>query len=491
MEKVEKTPSFSSDIKDVKESSSSVEGEKSSKFVYSPAEKKLVRKINWILMPFVCVSLFIQFVDKSTVSIASVIPQFYKDTGVTRDTYGWLGSIFYLGFLCMQLPNNYLLQKFPTSKYFGTVLVIWGVVLLCIAFTKTFSQIMALRFLLGFFEAATYPAMFLLIAQMYRRSEQVIWFGVMFMSNGVAGILGSLMGVGILQMKTVGGISAWQWGMLIFGVVTAALGFVYFVFLPDTPYSRWFRLTEEEKLIVDQRVRDNATVATHAVNYSQIWEALKEPRLYCYCLISLFINFQNGALTIFSSIIITELGFSSVDATYLSIPSGVCTILMIAIFITISKKKNEIILVAMAACTVSLIGIVLLTVIPGGGAKLVGLYLSWGCTPTYLLLQTSITSNVAGYTKKIFYTSGNLIFYTFGNFIGPLLLKDKDKPRYIPAMGVYIACNAIVIILFGYVRWTYVRANKRRNNLDYNATALPDNVEDITDVQNENFVYRT
>jgi ACS family allantoate permease-like MFS transporter len=144
----------------------------------------------------------------------------------------------------MQLPNNYMLQKFPTSKYFGAVLVIWGAVLLSIAFTKTFSQIMALRFLLGFLEAATYPAMFLLIATMYRRSEQVTWFGVMFMSNGIAGILGSLIGVGILGMKTVGGISSWQWSMIIFGIVTAVLGFVYFFFLPDTPYSRWFRLTE-------------------------------------------------------------------------------------------------------------------------------------------------------------------------------------------------------------------------------------------------------
>jgi ACS family allantoate permease-like MFS transporter len=78
----------------------------------------------------------------------------------------------------MQLPNNYMMQKFAISKYVGIILVIWGVCLFSMAFTNSFAQMAALRFLLGFFEAITYPCMFLLIATMYRRSEQVIGFGV-------------------------------------------------------------------------------------------------------------------------------------------------------------------------------------------------------------------------------------------------------------------------------------------------------------------------
>lgn len=392
----------------------------------------------------------------------------------------------------MQIPNNYLLQRFTTSKYFGTILVIWGCVLIAMAFSKSFSQIMALRFLLGFFEAATYPAMFLLIAKMYRRSEQVTWFGVMFMANGIASMSGGLIGVGIINMKTVAGISAWQWGMIIFGIVTVVLGFIYFVFLPDTPYSRWFRLSGREMEIVEQRVRDNAVVANKKINYAQIWEALKEPRLYVYCLISLLTNFQNGAFTIFTQIIIKDLGFTNVQASFLSMPQGACLIIMIYVFTTISRRKNEICYVAMAACIVSGTGCLLLAVIPTGAVKLIGIYIATAGTPAYILLQASITSNVSGYTKKIFYTStGNLIFYTFGNFVGPLLLRAEDSPRYIPAMSIYVACNAVCFLLFGYIRWNYVRENKKRDNHDLNAVALPDDLEDLTDKQNQNFVYRT
>ncbi|GAA5800692.1 major facilitator superfamily domain-containing protein [Helicostylum pulchrum] len=489
-EKNDKATSLDSDVEKIQIETHSVIS--NDPFVQSEAEKKLVKKINWTFMPFVCCILFIQFIDKSALATISVIPEFYTDTGINKDDYAWLSSLFYVGFLCMQIPNNYMLQKFAVSKYAGVCLVIWGTSLLCTAWAKNFSQLAGLRFLLGFFEAMTYPAVFLLIGSIYRRSEQVIWLGVMFMSNSVAGILGGFVGVGFMKMPTVGDISPWKWAMIIFGSVTILMGFVYFFFLPDKPTSRWFRLTEEEKLIVEDRARDNAVVATLKVNYSQIREALREPRFYCYCLISCLNNLQNGALTTFSGIIISGMGYSSIDAILLTTPTNAMTIIFLAISTNISKKKGEIIYVAMATCFISLIGLLCLTLIPSGGVKLIGLYLQSGGTPTYVLMQASITSNVSGYTKKIFYTSGNLIFYTIGNFVGPLLLRDKDAPRYIMGMSIYVAANVVIIFLFAYVRYSYTQANKKRNlDKNSNVVALPGEMEDLTDVQNVNFVYRT
>ncbi|GAA5815396.1 hypothetical protein MFLAVUS_008904 [Mucor flavus] len=465
---------------------------KDAPFVPSKAEQKLVKKLNWSFMPFVCVLIFVQFLDKTILSTISVLPEFFYDTGISKDQFGWLGSFFYLGFLCMQLPNNYLMQKFTISKYIGVILVIWGGSLLAVAWATNFSQLAALRFLLGFFEATSYPCMFLLIATMYRRAEQVVWFGVLFMSNSIAMILGGLIGAGIMKMPTVGTISPWKWAFIIFGSITTVMGLVYFIFLPDRPTSRWYRLTEDEKAIVEERSRDNAVVPTLQVNYNQIREALREPRLYVYCLIALLIELQNGALTLFQTLIISDLGYNSFDSMLLTIPSGVVSLVLMYASTQISKKKGEIIWVAIVTCGFSLVGLVLLLAIPSGGAKLLGLYLSWGCTPTYTLMQASISSNVSGYTKKIFYTSASLISYTLGNFIGPLLLIEKDKPRYFMGMGIYVAANVVVILLFLFLRYSYTQANKKRHlDKSTNIVALPGDLEDITDAQNPNFVYRT
>lgn len=416
---------------------------------------------------------------------------FFQDTHIDQDQYGWISSFFYLGYLMMQLPNNYALQKLPIAKYLGVMILLWGISLFCMAFATSFGHLVGLRMLLGFFEAVTYPVIFLLIATFYRRSEQVFFFGLMFIGNNLANMVGGFIGVGISKIPEKGGFVSWQWAFIIYGSITIFLSIIYFLFLPDRPDSRWFSLTEEEKIIVEQRARDNAVVPNMEIKYSQIWESLKEPRFYCYCLISLFNNFQNGAVITFSGIITTEMGFSSTNAMLLGTPNGAIIIIMIIFNSYLSKKYNEIIYLALFSTTVSIIGLTCLAAIPSGGVKLIGLYLSSACTPAYTLLQTSISSNVSGYTKKIFYTSGNLIFYTLGNFVGPLLLRNKDKPRYLPAMGVYIAGNVISFLLFAYIRWTYVRINKKRNlNKDTNVVALPDEIEDITDAQNENFVYR-
>ena len=47
------------------------------------------------------------------------------------------------------------------SKYLGTCLVLWGVVLGCTPLAQNFPQLLALRFLQGFFEASAYPCMYI------------------------------------------------------------------------------------------------------------------------------------------------------------------------------------------------------------------------------------------------------------------------------------------------------------------------------------------
>lgn len=98
--------------------------------------------------------------------------------------------------------------------------------------------------------------------------------------------------------------------MLILGVITVAFGLILFFFLVDDPRSSFLRLTPEQREIVEERIRDNAVVITRQIKYNQIIEALKEPRYYCFIFASMLINFQNGALNTFQSIITAGFGFS-------------------------------------------------------------------------------------------------------------------------------------------------------------------------------------
>ena len=60
--------------------------------------KRLLRKIDWNIMPLMCVVYGLNFLDKTTLSYASVMG-IKKDIHLKGDEYQWLGSMFYFGAL--------------------------------------------------------------------------------------------------------------------------------------------------------------------------------------------------------------------------------------------------------------------------------------------------------------------------------------------------------------------------------------------------------
>ncbi|ORY97640.1 major facilitator superfamily domain-containing protein [Syncephalastrum racemosum] len=458
-------------------------------YVQSEDEKRLVRKLDFMfVMPFIAILNFLQFFDKSTINYAGSLT-IKQDTNTTAEQFSWLGSLFYLGYLVYQLPNQFLIQRVPISKYIGILIILWGTVLSVTFVAKNFAQLAGLRFLLGFFEAAMYPCCIMLISAMYRRREQAARLGVVYICNGVAMAVGGFIGYGIGHMEGLHGHASWQWMMIILGVVTIFFGFICFFALIDDPYSRFLNLTPAMRDIVAERQRDNAVVHSKETKYYQIKEALKEPRYYCFVVASMLINFQNGALNTFSTIITSGFGFTGVDSILLSVPSGVVDCLYIIAAIWYNNKYGNTLRVANVMLLFAIVGLVLLVAIPLPKAKLLGLYLCWSYAAAYTMLLASVANNVSGYTKKVFYSVSIVVFYTIGNFAGPLMIVPWQAPLYLGGMIAYMVSNAICIVLLEFARYSMLKKNQSRMK-DGSKADRPAVMTDITDVEDPNFIYR-
>lgn len=116
-------------------------------------DKRLLRKIDWALLPIMLGVYFLQQLDKSTLSYASVFG-LVKDANLRGQDYSWLGSIVYVAQLVMQPLIALLLVKLPTGKFAGVMVFCWGVVLSCMCVAKDFKGLLAARFFLGCFEAS-------------------------------------------------------------------------------------------------------------------------------------------------------------------------------------------------------------------------------------------------------------------------------------------------------------------------------------------------
>lgn len=158
---------------------------------------------------------------------------------------------------------------------------------------------------------------------------------------------------------------------------------------------------------------------------------------------------------------------------------------MVSVLVAHKIQRNT--FIAIVTTIISLLGCILLAVIPGT-PKLFGLYLSWATTGTGALVLTLVSNNVSGYTKKVFYNAVLIVGQTFGNFIGPLIMVDSQAPTYSGGIIGFCLANALVVVLLIIL---YVIMKIENNCRLANPPETETDVYlDLTDKQDKNFIYK-
>lgn len=159
----------------------------------------------------------LQFTDKTALNYANLFG-IRTDIHLTGSQFNWLASLFYLGYLVGQPTVPFLLSRYSTGKVLGVCTIFWGIMVLVFSWTKNFAGAAACRFLLGIFEAPITPGLTLAVGHWWTRDEAALRYNIIYSSLGWAGILGSLMSVGISGDSDDGPVKRWQ---LVFIVVSS------------------------------------------------------------------------------------------------------------------------------------------------------------------------------------------------------------------------------------------------------------------------------
>ncbi|KAI7860927.1 major facilitator superfamily domain-containing protein [Circinella umbellata] len=475
--------------------------------------RKVIYKINFIVLPFLAVTMFLQRIDRQLVNYTGPL-SFQGNTDMTLDQFHWLTPALNIGTMIMLIPAGFLLQKYRPAKVMGVTMIGWGIVLTCMMACTTFSGLLVCRILLGMFDAAVLPAAFLLIKTIYRRSQQLLYIGFCYTAMTAAVSVGSLITFGFGHVGDAHGLSAWKWVSLIWGLITIAASITTTLYLPDDPYSKRFGFTPEQQDEIDARVVDTAVTRQTEIQWSHIREAILEPRYYCQIIIAFFVSMPMGCMSEFSAQTIRDLGFTSLNSVLLNIPRGLYDILTYVFFarrILKSRLKNHIAFTIAGFSIIPLCGMILLCSLESPAGKMVGVVFS---PPNFATAGTQaiISSNVSGDTKFIFYTISNVFFINLGQFIGPLLLRYGNSETSLSVakrtapMIVFIVVEFVSICLLLYMGWTIYRDRNDKlqrlkdttinsNNNDSNVISNNDEEkktsnENLTDVQDIHYIYR-
>ena len=281
--------------------------------------KRLLRIIDWHLMPLLCVVYGLNYLDKTTLSYASVMG-IKKDINLVGNDYQWLSSMFYFGYLAWEYPTNRLLQRLPLAKYSAFCIIAWGGTLACFAAVTNFSGAIAIRFMLGVFEAAVTPGFAFFTSQWYTKKEQGSRTGIWFSFNGWGQLFGGFVAYGIAKGQKDHGytIPGWKIVFLFNGCLTAAMGIIFLFIMPDNQLNaRW--LKPADRILAIERVRVNQQgIGNKHFKFYQMKEAFLDPLVWAFVLYSLIATIPNGGISNFFS----QLVSGSPDLFYSPRPLG-------------------------------------------------------------------------------------------------------------------------------------------------------------------------
>jgi len=456
--------------------------------------RRVLRKIDRWLIPILSLIYTLQYIDKSAMSYAAVFT-FRQDRGLVGRQYSWLGTLFYVGYTVFEFPGAWLMQKTRTTLFMGTTIIMWGGMVLALAFPESFTGLAILRFLLGAAESVVTPGFALITARFYTRQEQPLRMAFWYCCNGLGSTLGGLLGYGVGHIHAAS-IHNWAWIFIVNGIITVLAGIVFLAVCPNSPTTARF-LSARERITALERVRCNqSSLESRVIKFAHIKECLNpfvDPQSWLLFLATFSLTVTNGGLGNFLHLILNAWGYGSFESILLGLPSGILqTIFVLTSGYIARTYKGTRIYVAVVGTFTALIGIAIQYACRTNGPRLFGYYLIVAFVPALAQIFAMPAANVTGYTKRI--TTNAMVFlaYGSGNALGPTFWKFGQTPPFKDGMLTCLICFSAAICILLVLRLYYVRENNRRDRLQagqgQNAAKVAD-FADVTDVENLSFRY--
>ncbi|KAF7591030.1 hypothetical protein BBP40_002048 [Aspergillus hancockii] len=450
--------------------------------------KKLRRRVDLLLLPLLCGTYALQYIDKQALSYSAVFDLF-SDAHIDSNQYSWLVSIFYFGYLFWEYPASHLAQRLPIGIVISSFVLCWGSMLMITAACNNFTGLSITRFLLGCFEAPITPCFMMIVGMWYLRQEQPFRAGIFYCCNGVGSMLGGLITFAIGQINS---FPVWRAVFLICGGVTIVWGVILMLFLPNSILSAK-RFTIEEKILLIGRGKQNQTgILNRSIKWYQIREALLDAQVWLLFLFTLLNETINGGTANFGKLIIKGLVSSPLLTTALGIPQGAFQVLFILSGSYLSTRFKNIRTIIMILYLIpTTIGVCLLWKLQRTNryGVLFGYYILGSYVSSLVLSLQMPASNMGGYTKRVTATAFVFLAYCIGNIIGPHAFLAKEAPIYQTGCKLVLSCALCQMVCAACLRVLLVWRNKKKEAESQMQSGGEDVMADLTDFENPRFRY--
>ncbi|EPT03013.1 hypothetical protein FOMPIDRAFT_126735 [Fomitopsis schrenkii] len=433
-------------------------------------EKKLQRKIDWQLIPWLSFLFLLSFLDRTSVGNAKLYGV-EQALHITDTQYLIALTVFFIPYAAFEVPSNIVLKKLRPSLWLSFLMLGWGVMMTIQGLVNNYGGLIAMRWLLGAFEAGLFPGVTYYLSCWYRRQEYGFRAAIFFSAATLAGAFGGLLAAGLSQMAGVGGKGGWAWIFIIEGLVTVVAGVLSFFIIQDFPDTARF-LTEEERTFVVRRLQADGQIsaAGEKLKWRYVWQAIADWKTWLGMALYMGNEGPLYGIALFMPSIINQvriyfclLGYSATPANLLTVPVYILACFTTCFVSWIGDRYGHRGYLNIGCMCVGGTGFIILIASRNAALSYFAVYLAacgvYPCVPNVIAWMSN---NFEGSYKRGVAT-GMLI--SWGNLNGAVssnVYRTQDAPWYtlghgilLIYVGISLCCSTLFIIFLS-------RENRKR-----------------------------
>jgi MFS transporter, ACS family, tartrate transporter len=265
-------------------------------------ERRVIAKITWKLIPFLCACYLAAYLDRVNVSFTKV--HMVADLKFTNAAYGLGAGIFFVGYFLFEVPSNLILERVGARLWIARIMILWGMISFCMMFVTKVEHFYVLRFCLGAAEAGFFPGIIYCLTCWFPSAYRSRTIAVFMTAAVGSSVVGSPLSGAILKMGGVLGLRGWQWLFVIEALPSILLGFAVLLFLPNAPAeAKWLEPEELGWLTARLQTERGSPAAGRKVS---LLEGLTDRRVLTMCAVYFALCVGGYGLDFFQPTLVQE-----------------------------------------------------------------------------------------------------------------------------------------------------------------------------------------
>ncbi|KAK8123986.1 MFS general substrate transporter [Apiospora kogelbergensis] len=432
-------------------------------------ETKMVRKVDFVILPIITVLYILNFVDRSALA-ASKVYGITKDLNMSERDFATAISILFVGYIPFQIPSNLIITKVSRpGLYICSAALIWGCVSAATAAVQTYQSLLAVRVFLGVTEAVFFPGVIYFLSAWYTKNELGKRLAGLFIAQQLGSAFGGFVAAACLTLDGRHGIAGWRWLFIVLnvlggnseGVVTVGCGILFALVMPEYPHNARLLSPVERDYAVWRLEKEAGVGEAHEDTSTRqgFVLALKDPKIWAlvWCM---FMTQAIGSSGNFFPSIVQTLGYGKNQTLLLTAPPYLFAVLVFIGASWASDRYNSIYSMIVGSLGVGVIAFSISLATLNTGARYFAMMLmpTAVALPQIMMYKTLNLHMARPYPKR---SAGTAMINSLGglsNIWASYLW--YAPPHYNAAFGCLLGCVAVFFLTITTYRWHVRSLNK-------------------------------